>query len=594
MTHKILIVDDEAANLRLLERLFRRDYQTVTATSGSEALELLQMHDVALIISDQRMPGMTGIEFLKRAFELRPHTVRIILTGYTDVNSLVEAINSGVVYKYVTKPWVNEDLQQTVARAIEHSATIKGQYKLTLQNERLTEQLNQLKQSFVRLIGDTLYLNDAALHEHLQRVSGYAVAVGLRLNLDEAEREQLLLAAFLHEIGRIEAADDDGADAEKISASDAAALQIRNCRAAGALQMLGNVPGMNDIVAAVRHHAERFDGTGSPENLAGEQIPLFSRIVAVAKAYDEMTEPRDEKEIFAHERAIERLRADAETKFDPNVVEAFCAIDSIEIIGRAICAGVDKLNFRAAPTTCDAENMPLGAVLQKFKTEPLLALRALAAGNAAGGAATARLLPLMSKIGEAELRSILGEYGASSDDEFVKTRTARSLRCAVAAQLLAAHTGVVDEDDAYTLGLLCDVGEILLFNLFPFETARINGDADVSARSRRLVETFGIDAAHISRRMLERCGVPADLTAAIENQPDFMRLNRPLALLVRVARKIADTDPIRKTDEMNTIENGALQALNLSRADLNKICDRAAFISDERGERREQVYQTAY
>src|SRR5687768_16473800 len=109
MKYKILVVDDEPVNLRLLERLFRRTHDVISAASGTEALKMLEMHDVALIVSDQRMPGMTGIDFLKQAATLRPRTVRIILTGYTDVNYLVEAINSGVVYKYITKPWVNED-----------------------------------------------------------------------------------------------------------------------------------------------------------------------------------------------------------------------------------------------------------------------------------------------------------------------------------------------------------------------------------------------------------------------------------------------------------------------------------------------------
>jgi CheY-like chemotaxis protein len=120
MLYKILFVDDETANLRVLERLFRNRYEVINASSGPEALQILATHDVALIISDQRMPDMTGIDFLKRAAEMRPQTVRIILTGYTDASALVEAINSGVVYKYVTKPWVNEDLMQTVKRALQH------------------------------------------------------------------------------------------------------------------------------------------------------------------------------------------------------------------------------------------------------------------------------------------------------------------------------------------------------------------------------------------------------------------------------------------------------------------------------------------
>ena len=137
MKYKLLIVDDEQANLRTLERIFADQYDVVTATSGLEALNLLTSHDVALIISDQRMPGMTGITFLKKAAEMRPQTVRIILTGYTDVDTLVESINSGVVYKYVTKPWSNGDLQQTVKRAIEHYETLKQQNRLEQENKRL-------------------------------------------------------------------------------------------------------------------------------------------------------------------------------------------------------------------------------------------------------------------------------------------------------------------------------------------------------------------------------------------------------------------------------------------------------------------------
>src|SRR6185436_8485674 len=104
MTYKILIVDDEPANLRSLARLFREQYQVLTAESGAEALKLLEQHDVALLITDQRMPVMTGIELLKKTASLRPRMVRMILTGYTDIEALVEAINCGQVYRYVTKP----------------------------------------------------------------------------------------------------------------------------------------------------------------------------------------------------------------------------------------------------------------------------------------------------------------------------------------------------------------------------------------------------------------------------------------------------------------------------------------------------------
>lgn len=591
MNHKILIVDDEPANLRLLERLFRREYQIVAATSGTEALELLQMHDVALIVSDQRMPGMTGIEFLKRAAEMRPHTVRIILTGYTDVNSLVEAINSGVVYKYVTKPWVNEDLQQTVIRAIEHSVTIKGQFTLALQNERLTEHLNRMKQSFVSLIGDTLDLKDSFLHGHLQRVGGYAAAIGYRLDLTGSELEQLSLAAFLHEVGRINMPERI---LRKTSDLNAEEQRTKKLCAKRGVRMLANIPGMNEIAVAVHYHTEHYDGAGSPDGLSCEQIPLFSRIIAVAKAYDEMTEPRDKNEILTHEEAIEMLRNGSGKQFDPSVAEAFCKIEAIGKIRRTISDGNVGMQISAIPVWHDEKNMSTGEILQKFKTEPLLALDLLKAGNEAGGSKqTAQLMPLMSELGEAKLRSLIARFGLPSADETAKSRTTHALRRAVAAQLLAAHTGIIHPDDAYTIGLLCDVGETLLFNLFPNEMLEAES-LDAKTRPLRLTEMFGVDTAQISRLMLEESGIPNTLTEAIENQTDFMRRNHPSSLLIQIACKIAGTEAAQKTARMNTVESSVLEVLNLSRADLNKIYDRANFISNGYIETPEQIPELVY
>ncbi len=146
MSHKILVVDDEPANLRSLARLFREEYEVLTAESGQQALDLLGQHDVALLITDQRMPGMEGIELLKKTVPIRPRMVRMILTGYTDVDALVEAINCGQVYRYVTKPWNNEDLRMTVKRALEHFEANKETYELALSNERLVSRIREIQQ----------------------------------------------------------------------------------------------------------------------------------------------------------------------------------------------------------------------------------------------------------------------------------------------------------------------------------------------------------------------------------------------------------------------------------------------------------------
>jgi response regulator RpfG family c-di-GMP phosphodiesterase len=187
MKYKILIVDDEPANLRMLERLFREKCDVVTAASGPEALVALSQHDAAVIVSDQRMPEMTGIEFLQRAAEMRPQTVRIILTGYTDVNDLVTAINSGVVYKYITKPWVNADLMQTVDRAVEHYEATKNHHILALENHRLSTRMQVSVDRLVNVVCEVLSQKNYSLAQHSRRTANYAEQIAEKLGLDNAD-----------------------------------------------------------------------------------------------------------------------------------------------------------------------------------------------------------------------------------------------------------------------------------------------------------------------------------------------------------------------------------------------------------------------
>ncbi len=158
MTYKIMIVDDEPANLRVLERLFRPNYQVVTAPSGAEALALLEQHEVELLITDQRMPAMTGIELMTKTVAIRPQMVKILLTGYTDVGALIEALNSGLVYRYLTKPWNNDDLRTTVSRALEHYEMMKAKHLLGMENQRLRARLKEIS----GLTSEVLELNDSA------------------------------------------------------------------------------------------------------------------------------------------------------------------------------------------------------------------------------------------------------------------------------------------------------------------------------------------------------------------------------------------------------------------------------------------------
>jgi signal transduction histidine kinase len=159
MKHSILVVDDEADNVDALERLFRRKYNVLKATSGREALQVLAREKVSLILTDQRMPGMTGVELLAESMEEHPEAVRILLTGYTDIESVIAAINSGQIYRYVTKPWDPVDLGNAVDKAIERyelSAELKEKNAALETALRELRVLDEAKSNFMILINHEL------------------------------------------------------------------------------------------------------------------------------------------------------------------------------------------------------------------------------------------------------------------------------------------------------------------------------------------------------------------------------------------------------------------------------------------------------
>lgn len=148
MLPTLICIDDEGHNNEAIERLLRKKYQIITTTQPQEGLELIQKHQPALIISDQRMPQITGVELLKKSIELSPDSIRLLLTGYTDLESVIAAINEGQIYRYLTKPWEPNDLQVTIDKAYE---TYLLRQELREQNEQL-KSLDKLKTDFMILV----------------------------------------------------------------------------------------------------------------------------------------------------------------------------------------------------------------------------------------------------------------------------------------------------------------------------------------------------------------------------------------------------------------------------------------------------------
>jgi len=199
----LLIVDDEKEILRSLTLTFEDDYKVFTASSGVEALDILEKQNIALVIADQRMPEMTGVEFLEKVIQINPHIIRIILTGYTDTTALVQAINKGHIYQYITKPWERHELKIIIKRALENYDLVMENQQLVkdlqIANERLKNENTFLKKevtknlSTIEVIGQSPAIKNVI--EIINKVIDNSVSV---LLTGETGTGKTLLARYIH------------------------------------------------------------------------------------------------------------------------------------------------------------------------------------------------------------------------------------------------------------------------------------------------------------------------------------------------------------------------------------------------------------
>lgn len=333
MTYKMLIVDDEVANLRLLERLFSRQFECLMAASGEDAIRLLEQHDVAILITDQRMPQMTGIDLLKHSARLRPHMVRILLTGYTDVEVLVDALNSGLVYLYVTKPWNNDDLKLKISRACEHYEINKKSSSLGLANDRLLGRLKENKLSVVTALGEMLRARDEYAYKYALRVRDHAMAIAETIGLGEAEKEDLSVAAMLHHLSDSDIFTGPTAGRRWSAVSETAIVRAHSeCEA----RLVISVPELEGAADVIKSYRENFDGSGSPRGLTAGQIPLAARILRVANEYVLMLQPQASVPPMRHDEAMRFLSQRSGKQFDPGVTEIISQFAPVEVPESAI------------------------------------------------------------------------------------------------------------------------------------------------------------------------------------------------------------------------------------------------------------------
>jgi len=570
MQQKIMFVDSEPADLRRLERLFDQTYQVLCAASAEEALRLLEQHDVALLITDQRLPGMTGAELLEQAAKLRPHVVRIMLTAHADADALVAAINRGQVYRCAAKPWDDAELGMTVARALRHYEVTRSRHEAEETNKRLARRLRAMTRGVVRAIADTIEAKDRYVYGHARRVSGYATAIGRRMRLGVHELEQLGLAALLHDVGKISTPDSVLLKPAALNEEERAVVRMHSERGA---RLLAAVPEMEEVASAVRHHHENYDGTGYPEGLAGDQIPLASRVIHVADAYDAMTSPRPFRDALDHATAVRALWSAAGTQFDPEVVSAFCGLESLAQIRDSITRGDFGSRFLPFARPHALRVLPLEELVRVVEREPALAAAVLRAANAGlrPEEATASIYAACSRLSLDTLRSIVGkgEAGKRPNPEAEVLRS-HSRRCAAAAMILAEKTGALDPEEAYTAGLLHDLGEALLRSLFPEEAESITWLGHPYAVEKE-VAAFGVDHAQIGQWILDACNVPASHTFAVQAHHDIDHVNDPAALLLQIADAVAGANDSSEMASLEELSPDRLALLRLTRSDLARV-----------------------
>lgn len=313
---RILLVDDEEDNLALLYRTLRQDFYILKTTSPLEALGILQENPVDLIISDHKMDEMDGVEFLKRSYELQPDCVRLLVTAYSDSSILIDAINIGKVYRYVKKPWEPSELLMIVKSAVEY-------YQLKKENDRLIQDFKELFAGTVNAIMEALDAKDSFTLGRSRRVTFFSLKMVKYFNLPTEQMSKLELAGLLHDIGMIGVSEDILNKTETLSPEEFESIKKHVTHG---VKILEDIKQLKDVVEIIKYHHERFDGSGYPYGLKGEDIPLNSRIISIADAYDSMVSKRSYRQGLSHEDAMKRIEEQSGRQFDPIVVTAFKAI----------------------------------------------------------------------------------------------------------------------------------------------------------------------------------------------------------------------------------------------------------------------------
>jgi putative nucleotidyltransferase with HDIG domain len=332
MPDRILVVDDEEPIREIVSSMLTSaGYSCKQAGSGIEALAVLsQDNEFELMLSDLMMADLDGIGLLERTKEKYPDMPVVMVTAVHDISVALTAIRNGA-YDYLLKPFEREQLLAVVSRALENRRLKMENRNYQLNLESLVEArtvqwqtaLGNLERSYditLAALGDALDLKDAETEGHSKRVTAFTIAIARAMGVP---REQILViarGAFLHDIGKMAIPDAILLKPAKLTTDETRIMQEHAYRG---YQMLKKIPFLAEAAEIVYSHQERFDGTGYPRRLKGEEIPLGSRIFAVADTLDAITSDRPYRPAQSLQAAKEEIERWKDRQFDPEVVKVF-------------------------------------------------------------------------------------------------------------------------------------------------------------------------------------------------------------------------------------------------------------------------------
>lgn len=307
MSETILFVDDEEYILNSVERLFADSgMKILKAENADRALNFFSKEEIAVLVSDNQMPGIKGTELLSRVREISPDTMRILMTAHADLAVAVDAINKGEVFRFITKPW-NDDL---LVNAVQEAVS-RYQIVLSLKNQDESKLLS---------IAQTIELKDPYTYGHCERVAQYASIIANILDFSSETKKNLKYSCWLHDCGKIGV---PGNILNKKGALDKNEFGIIMKHPRWGADVVKHARMPEIVIDTILYHHEKYDGSGYPAGISGINIPLEARVITIADVFDALTSERPYREKYSDEKAIEVMLSMKSSFFDPELFDIF-------------------------------------------------------------------------------------------------------------------------------------------------------------------------------------------------------------------------------------------------------------------------------